>query len=141
MDVKSFTWVRLDYDNWYREFDKKKYLDHNSDHISRKGIQLFLNDIIEKYSKKLGISILEFKPIFEKKNIEAYDWMSIHFITENDKYKLNSDVMKYIYSKLAIPVTNTEDITKLYNSFIKLSDWEKSKFLERIEPIKSKLEF
>lgn len=139
MDVNSFKWEKPDWRLWRRRINKAQYLDDMGSNIDRESLYLFLNDIIEEYSKIINIPFSEFESIFKEKNRAAYYLISREFTDEIIRYTINSVEMQRIYKALIIPDISTENVEELINKLMNLSEWEKVKFFERIESIKSEL--
>ena len=139
MDVKSFKWEKPDWRLWRRRINKAQYLDDMGSNINRESLYLFLNDIIEEYSKLLNITFSEFESIFKEENKIAYYFIQREFIDEICRYPINSLEMQRIYKALTVPDISTENVDKLINNLMNLSEWEKAKFFERIESIKSEI--
>ena len=102
---------------------------------------VFIHNIKDEYSKILNIQSDKFDSIFWGKNEILVK--RIEEFYGDDNYSVlrpKSKKMKAILSEITIPDVSLEELDELYNNFIKLSDLKKSLFLQRIEPIKSKLE-
>lgn len=149
-DLKKLEWERLprEYPNYNRIVPT--YSDKGQMWIQESDVDLWVEDIIYEYSKKLNLSEEDFKEIFDKENKAFFASKKSAFL--HCAYGKGSYILKEVKELVRVPkitkkvkkmLQNEENITaeRFLMAFSCLNDEEKLEVLKRLKLIDVKVEY